>query len=225
MHPAGSSFTWAPSTGLSSASIANPVAIVNSNTTYTVTATLGNCVKTDNVVIATKPGPVVSAGSDKTIVEGDEVQLTGSANNIVSVAWTPAATLINANTLYPTAKPNVTTSYTLTVKNSDNCTSTDAMIVTVIPYCIKVMNAFTPNGDGANDRWIVTNGSGCTNRIKAVVFNRYGQQVYINDNYQNNWDGTFSNKPVPDGTYYYSITYYFINGRQMTAKGDVTILR
>src|SRR5688572_169538 len=223
--PAGSSFTWTPSTGLSSASIANPVAIVNSNTTYTVTATLGNCVKTDNVVIATKPGPVVSAGSDKTIVEGDEVQLTGSANNVVSVAWTPAATLTNANTLYPTAKPATTTTYTLTVRNSENCTSTDNVLVTVIPYCIKVMNAFTPNGDGTNDRWIVTNGSGCTNRIKAVVFNRYGQQVYINDNYQNNWEGIFSNKPVPDGTYYYSITYYFINGRQMTVKGDVTILR
>jgi gliding motility-associated-like protein len=63
------------------------------------------------------------------------------------------------------------------------------MVVTVIPYCVKVMNAFTPNGDGTNDRWLVTNGAGCTNLVKVRVFNRYGQEVYNNENYQNNWDG------------------------------------
>ena len=97
--------------------------------------------------------------------------------------------------------------------------------LTVMPYCVKVMDAFSPNGDGANDRWIVTNGTGCTSRVKVAVFNRYGQQVYVNENYQNNWDGTFNGKPVPDGTYYYAVTYSLINGKSVIVKGDVTILR
>ena len=113
----------------------------------------------------------------------------------------------------------------MAVKNTDNCTSTDDVRITVIPYCIKIMNAFTPNRDGMNDQWIVTNGSGCTDRIKAVVYNRYGQEVYKNENYNNTWDGTYSGKPVPDGTYYYVINYYFLGGRVVTMKGDVTILR
>jgi gliding motility-associated-like protein len=95
----------------------------------------------------------------------------------------------------------------------------------VIPYCAKVMNAFTPNRDGSNDLWLVTNGAPCTNRIRAAVYNRYGQEVYKSENYQNNWDGTYNGKPVPDGTYYYAVTYYFIGGRQVILKGDVTILR
>ncbi|HEX6168502.1 MAG TPA: YCF48-related protein [Chitinophagaceae bacterium] len=221
----GATFSWTPTAGLSNANISNPVAIVNAAATFTVRATLNGCVKTEPVNIAIKPNPAVSAGSDQTIVDGDEAQLSGSANNAVSVAWTPANTLNNANTFSPIAKPSVTTTYTMTVRNTDNCTSTDDVKITVLPYCVKVMNAFSPNGDGANDRWIVTNGAGCTNRIKAAVFNRYGHQVYINENYQNNWDGTFNGKPVPDGTYYYAITYFFINGRTAIVKGDVTILR
>ena len=218
-------FSWAPGSGLSNAGISNPIATVNSNAAFTVTATLNGCVKTKTVNITIKPNPVVNAGSDKTIVDGDEAQLQGSANNAVSVVWTPANTLSNAVTFSPIAKPSVTTTYIMTVKNSDNCTSTDDVKITVLPYCVKVMNAFTPNGDGANDRWIVTNGTGCTNRIKAAVFNRYGQQVYVNENYQNNWDGTFNGKPVPDGTYYYAVSYFLINGKTVIVKGDVTILR
>ena len=144
--------------------------------------------------------------------------LQGSAINAVSIAWTPANTLTNANTFFPTAKPTITTTYTLTVRNSDNCTSTDNVLVTVIPYCVKVMNAFTPNGDGTNDRWIVTNGTGCTNLVKVRVFNRYGQEVYKNDNYQNNWDGMYGGKPIPDGTYYYTIDFRLINGRICNCK-------
>jgi gliding motility-associated-like protein len=169
---------------------------------------------------------VVTAGSDKTIVDGADVELNGSASgNTVSIAWTPAATLTGANTFTPIAKPSTTTTYTMRVVNDQGCTSNDDAVVTVIPYCVKVMNAFTPNGDGINDRWLVTNGAACTNQIVVKVFNRYGNEVYSNENYQNNWDGTYKGKPVPDGTYYYVINYRLISGRVVPAKGDVTILR
>lgn len=222
----GTAYTWTPATGLSAANISNPVATVNSNAAFTVTATLNGCVRTKTVNIAIKPNPVISAGPDKTIVDGDQVQLNGSsAANAVSIAWTPAATLTNANTYTPVAKPNATTTYTLTVRDNNNCTSTDAAIVTVIPYCMKVMNAFTPNGDGMNDRWLVTNGAPCTNNIKVGVYNRYGNVIYTNNNYANDWDGTFNGKPVADGTYYYTVTFRTITGKLITLAGDVTILR
>jgi gliding motility-associated-like protein len=222
---AATAYVWSPATGLSNASISNPVATVNNNTSYTVTASLNGCVRTRTVNINIKPNPIISAGPDKTIIDGDQVTLEGSAPaNSVSIAWTPNTTLTGAGTLFPVAKPNITTNYTLTVRNSDGCTSTDNALVTVVPYCVKVMNAFTPNGDGVNDRWIVTTGS-CAAQVQAIVYNRYGNAVYKNDNYQNNWDGTYNGKPVPDGTYYYAVTYRLITGRVVLMKGDVTILR
>lgn len=88
------------------------------------------------------------------------------------------------------------------------------------------MDAFTPNGDGINDKWLATTNSGsCTRQVIVKIFNRYGDVVYSNDNYQNDWNGTYKGKPVADGTYYYAITYRLINGNSIPVKGDVTILR
>ena len=95
-----------------------------------------------------------------------------------------------------------------------------------MPYCIKPLDAFTPNGDGTNDRWLVTAfGGTCVNKVIVNVFNRYGNLVYKNENYLNEWDGTYNGKPVPDGTYYYVIDYRLINGESIVMRGDVTILR
>jgi gliding motility-associated-like protein len=194
---------------------------------YTVTARLNGCTRTDQVVVTTKPLPLVNAGPDKLIVSGDEVMLNGSGiANPVSIAWTPNTAITGANTYTPLVKPTTTTTYTLSVRDNSNCVGTDNVVVTVLPYCINVMNAFTPNGDGQNDRWLVVNNGGiCTKQISVSVFNRYGNQVYKNDNYNNDWTGIYDGKPVPDGTYYYVVTYRLMTGAVITLKGDVTILR
>jgi gliding motility-associated-like protein len=87
------------------------------------------------------------------------------------------------------------------------------------------MEAFTPNGDGINDLWLLTNGTACLTNIKAQVFNRYGSKVYESNNYQNNWNGTYKGDPLPDGTYYYIINFTLINGKLVQLKGNLTILR
>ncbi len=183
---------------------------------------------TKSVTVDLKPSPVVNAGPDKTIVDGYDVMLEGNSSitSPLSIFWTPNSTLTGASTYTPVAKPNLTTTYTMTVVSPNGCVSTDNATVTVIPYCLKVMDAFTPNGDGMNDRWIVTNNGGaCTKQVYVTVFNRYGNVVYKNDNYTNNWDGTYNGKPVADATYYYVVKYILLNGAAITLQGDVTILR
>jgi gliding motility-associated-like protein len=86
------------------------------------------------------------------------------------------------------------------------------------------MEAFTPNEDGINDLWLITNGN-CLVNAKAQVFNRYGGKVFESNDYKNNWNGTWNGKPVVDGTYYYVITYKLVNGKTILQKGSLTILR
>ncbi len=225
---AATTYLWSPAGGLSSTNVNNPTATVNANSTYTVTASLNGCVRTKSINITTKANPVINAGQDKTIVDGDIVTLDGSSSNtnIQSILWSPAATITSGATSYvATAKPSTTTTYTLTIKDNNNCTSTDNTVITVIPYCIKIMNAFTPNSDGINDKWIVTSGGACTSQVSVNVYNRYGDQVYSNENYQNDWTGTYKGKTLPDATYYYVIRFKLINGNGLQLKGDVTILR
>jgi gliding motility-associated-like protein len=127
--------------------------------------------------------------------------------------------------LNPSASPSQTTTYKLKVTTPQGCVATDSMVVNVVPYCIKPMEAFSPNGDGINDLWLVTNGTGCLDKAKAEVFNRYGAKVYESNDYKNNWNGTYNGKPLPDGTYYFVITYRLINGKDQYLKGNVTIIR
>jgi gliding motility-associated-like protein len=184
-------------------------------------------VMTKTVTIPTRLSPQVNAGPDFTIVQGDDVMLQGSStSNLSAIAWTPSLNIISGgNTFSPVVKPPVTTNYIMTVTGVNQCVSADAATVTVIPYCIKIMNAFTPNGDGMNDKWLATTGASCTKQISVAVFNRYGNTFYKNDNYNNDWNGTYNGKPVPDGTYYYVVTYTTITNKIIVLKGDVTILR
>lgn len=218
-----SSYNWTPAAGVSNPAVANPTLTPQATTTYTVTATLGSCTKLGTVTVNVVPGATVNAGVDAIIIAGDNYQMqsTGSAGTYL---WTPSTGLSSATILAPVATPAVTTTYTLQVTTPLGCIATDNITLTVIPYCIKPMNAFTPNGDGINERWLITNGN-CLSNAKAQVFNRYGSKVFESNDYKNTWDGTYEGKPLPDGTYYYIITFQLLNGRTELLKGNVTILR
>jgi gliding motility-associated-like protein len=73
----------------------------------------------------------------------------------------------------------------------------------IIDYIV-VPTGFTPDGDGINDQFVIV-GLEENNSVSLKVFNRYGNSVYVNDNYQNDWNGmsSFTNLDLPDGTYFY----------------------
>jgi gliding motility-associated-like protein len=221
------SYVWSPSAGLNNASIASPTASPTASTHYVVNATLGQCTATDDVNVTVEQAILLNAGSDVVLVIGDQTQLnaTATGGNINSILWAPPAGLSSTNILSPIAKPTATTLYTLSVTNDRGCIATDDLLVTVIPYCVKVKNAFTPNGDGNNDLWQIYEDYGCLKNISLFVFNRYGNKVFESKDYHNNWDGTYNGKPVPDATYYAVINFTMITGRVVTIKTDLTILR
>jgi len=73
---------------------------------------------------------------------------------------------------------------------------------------LSVFNGFSPNGDGANDVFMVQGIENFPNN-RLTIFNRWGEQVYQKDGYLNDWGGTWdssgngNNKDLPDGTYFY----------------------
>ena len=221
---AGTTYTWSPTTGVSNPSIANPVFTPPATTLYTVIASTGTCTAQSSFKATVFPGAAANAGPDAIIIAGDIHTIVATASS-GSYLWTPAVGLNSTSTLNPSASPSQTTTYTLKVTTSQGCVASDSMVLTVVPYCIKPMEAFSPNGDGINDLWLVTNGTGCLDKAKAEVFNRYGAKVYESNDYKNNWNGTYNGKLLPDGTYYYVITYRLINGKDQYLKGNVTILR
>lgn len=69
-------------------------------------------------------------------------------------------------------------------------------------------NAFSPDGDGVNDTWMLPLPPALINTIDLVIFNRWGDEVARIENYNNMdnvWNGTYQNsgEPVTNGTYFY----------------------
>ncbi|MFN6039600.1 MAG: gliding motility-associated C-terminal domain-containing protein [Bacteroidota bacterium] len=85
-------------------------------------------------------------------------------------------------------------------------------------------NTFSPNGDGINDTWEVSNVSLYDNYL-IQVYTRWGQKVFESKSDFKPWDGTNVGLPVPDGTYYFIIEfedkYYGIQNKH----GSITLLR
>jgi gliding motility-associated-like protein len=90
----------------------------------------------------------------------------------------------------------------------------------VIPVKI-VPNIITPNGDGVNDFFFVSEQL-LYEPIHLIVFNRWGGKVFEDTDYENKWDGdNFGGKPLSDGTYYYLLKFTGADDRA----GFITILR
>lgn len=88
---------------------------------------------------------------------------------------------------------------------------------------IKAFNILSPNGDGQNDQWQVTN-LASVDSYTIRVFTKAGQVVFTTNNYQGNWAGTYQDNPLPSGIYYYIITTNH-RGVKNTVTGYITLIR
>ena len=66
-------------------------------------------------------------------------------------------------------------------------------------------NIITPNGDGLNETLVITNfdPTKTPNESEITVYNQWGDVVFKTLAYKNDWNGTYNNAALPDGTYYF----------------------
>ncbi len=153
----GATYQWSPATGLSSTSIANPVANPTSTTTYSVTVRDANgCEGTDQVTVIVTPGDAVDAGQDVTTCDGQSAQLNASGG--VAYVWSPATGLSSTTIANPSASPASTTTYTVTVTNAQGCTNTDQVTVTISNFNVEACED-KEMCVGENTRLLVSSGA------------------------------------------------------------------
>ena len=182
-------------------------------------ATCKPATDTTNIVIVA--APVVNAGEDKTILQGQVVILQSAVTGTVKdYLWTPGTWLIDNTQPAATVTPLDDITYTVTVTDAQGCKASDSVKVNVL-FPLIIPNAFSPNGDGINDKWNIDNLSkypGCT----VEIFTRYGQLIYYSKGYNISWDGLYYGQVMPTGTYYYIIN---TNQGLPVYKGWVQLMR
>ncbi len=165
-------------------------------------------------------GVDMSAGTDRTIGQGENTQLDGFS--IGTIDWSPTSGLNGNGVGDPIAAPSRTTVYTMTSEVA-GCTYTDQVIVEVVLRIIPP-NTFTPNGDGKNDTWEIP-GMADYPGADVVIHDRWGQVVFRSNGYRDPWDGTNNGRALAVGTYYYHIQLNQLEGRSPPYTGFVTIVR
>jgi gliding motility-associated-like protein len=181
-----------------------PTATVDQPGTYTAHGRdASGCFVPKSIVIGQKETPVITVEAETEILPpGQSVQLTANGAHVYE--WSPVESLNNPTIADPVATPGATTTYVVTGSFIDGCSSTAQITITIDGSIIAITPpvAFTPNGDGPNDFWViegVEQYSDCT----LNIFDGRGKRIYQKTGYTNDWDGTYQGKPVPGGTYYY----------------------
>ncbi|MDQ6609565.1 MAG: gliding motility-associated C-terminal domain-containing protein, partial [Bacteroidota bacterium] len=207
-----------------------------SNTTYSLISVAdANCSNTasgSTTVVVSQP---VAAVRYKTISATANIPKQLSARIFTPTdqyAWNPAVGLNNYSVSNPVFNYNRTTDYTITIALSTGCTVVDSLLVEVYPASapavttseVFIPKAFSPNGDGYNDKL-----TPLLLRIKDFkyfrVFNRWGQLIYETTIRGEGWDGTFKNVPQGADVYTWTIEATGDDGRTYSRRGTSVLLR
>ncbi|WP_377506686.1 Ig-like domain-containing protein [Pontibacter locisalis] len=186
---------------------------------FVQTVNKNGCSSSERIkVTATVMPPTADAGPDRTIIQGNYVELRAKGG--LTYSWSPTTSLSTPNAQNSVARPQETTTYTVTVTSEYGCIYTDEVIITVLPR-IEPTNALTLNGDNINDTWHIRNIEYYPN-CRVQVFTRWGAQIYDSKGYQEPWNGTHNGKPLPMAAYYYIIDLGM--GEEPTA-GSITLIK
>ncbi|MCB0696256.1 MAG: gliding motility-associated C-terminal domain-containing protein, partial [Chitinophagaceae bacterium] len=160
---------------------------------------------------------------DTTIKYGQSFQILATGARLYN--WSPVSSLNNPNISYPIARPTEDTKYIVGGIATNGCRAFDTLHVIVDKKDnLFVPSAFSPNGDGKNDIFRVTNLS--FQRIMEFrVFNRWGVEVFSTNDSRMGWDGNYEGKPQEMGTYTYLIRVAYPDGFVETYKGETTLIR
>jgi len=213
----GTSYRW--SNGATTASI-----VVNDYGIYTCQFIKDCLLRTEIFEVKQRQSPAgVDIGDDIKICKEEPVMIGRDVNGASAYLWSTGETSCCIT-------PPATGSYWVAV--TAGCrTFVDTIEVTIneCSDCLIVPSAFSPNGDGQNDRFhpIVR----CPVKgFSLRIFNRWGEQVFASFDPGNGpdagWDGSFRGQKADIGTYYYIAEYFTdskTRGREIR-KGDVTVV-
>jgi gliding motility-associated-like protein len=206
------------------------------NTTFTETGvyylTVTNaqgCVATDSLIVS-DGGFTASAFVDPTQVDAGEsaalsVDVLGGTGNY-SYNWSPSTYLDGITLANPVSTPDSTLTYlVLVTDDSTGCTASDIVTITVFDGArFAFTDAFSPNGDGANDTYFpLTYGNAAVTTFR--IYNRWGELVFDE---LTPWNGQLDGVNQPMGTYVYYAVIEITAADGVTTEtvqGSFTLLR
>jgi gliding motility-associated-like protein len=219
----GVTYVWSPNDMLDPL-VPDPKVSPKTTTTYTVSIIDANgCTNSGQVTITVNPLPNVDAGVDINIYEGDKAFI--SATGAKFYLWRPYLYMVDSNVASTYVFPPADMTYYVVGTDDQGCRNIDSINIFVKEKPkFWVPTAFTPNGDGKNDYFIIDAWVNF-NLIKMSVFNRWGALVFETTDIGRGWDGTFNGEKLPMDSYIFIITGQDDIDFPVRRQGNVTLIR
>jgi gliding motility-associated-like protein len=118
---------------------------------------------------------------------------------------------------------------TLSATTDSGCVATYSDTISVTPcddnqiFPPTAPQAFTPDGDGNNDVFIIRGGPFLEYELR--IFNEWGNEIFKSNDQNYGWDGTYKNKKQPLGPYVWTYRIVTMNSDEYNERGEVTILK
>lgn len=159
------------------------------------------------------------------------IELTNTCAN--SFSWTPAEGVSDPLAAEPAITPKEKGEILYTVAMADtisSCVATDSVLIEVIDpddldcNAIFLPNAFTPNGDGLNDTYGISNPYSVQELLSFDIIDRWGNRVFSTTDPFSRWDGFYRGVAVNSGVMRYQLRF-ICEGEEKALAGNVSILR
>ena len=205
---------------------------------YELVVTDGQGCTWSTIVYLPEPEPlIVELGSDVIVELGESVELqvlyTVPTEQLDTILWTPSELFpcpempCDVMEIFPTQQ----TSVEVTVIDTNGCEGSDILALFVKKdRQIYIPNAFSPNGDGTNDIFMIYSGKDVVNIKSFLVFSRWGESVFeyydfVPNNPAFSWDGKHKGEPMNPAVFAWFAEVEFVDGQTVLFEGDVSLIR
>lgn len=170
---------------------------------------------------------------DTTIRLGDSIAILAQANRAepVQFSWRPNYNISCTTCNPPSVHPEESVYYYVTARDGNGCTAGNRILIYVNKFRgVFIPNGFSPNGDGANDRFYIFADESVAQVRSFLVFNRWGEAVFEGYGFLPNdpaygWDGSFRGEVMNPAVFAYVAEIEFRDGEVVVFKGDVSLVR
>ena len=209
--------------------LSSPVHVYTLGKPYKVSLTITptNCPSLDSTLsgfIQIETPPIAIRYANANVLSNTNITL--QARNIGNqYIWYPSTGLSSSLIIDPVFNSSVPINYLIQISDSAGCTITDTIsVLTFKESDIFVPKAFTPNGDGHNDKLEVFLG-GMQQLNYFKVFDRWGKLVFQTSNAGEFWDGNYNGNKQPTETYVWIAQGITTAGETINRQGQTILIR
>ncbi len=168
----------------------------------------------------------ITAYPDTVVLPGNPVTLHALTNIPSIFNWSPPDGLDDPASPDPVAMPEATTTYIVTAIDSDGCSVTTEVTVTIdnSQPCRQyyIPNAFTPNNDHKNDSFgVIVNPVLDLSKFELRIYDRWGRTVFFSSDPASGWDGS----DMPPGLYIVMADFVCVNKKSSAYTGILNLVR